>query len=141
MVMLLEQSDVIICPKRLSLNSFGAVHKLHMFFLTNWTLYTQNINSQKIDQETWTMPDPFVPGYLTISMLASLGNAFLWWIFSVTTLCKYKKYEMYVLLGLGMKTHKTTKFYIMLHLFYVLSLRFNICQTNFILSNVLYFKQ
>ena len=32
MVMLLEQSDVIICPKRLSLNSFGAVHKLHMFF-------------------------------------------------------------------------------------------------------------
>ena len=26
----------------------------------------------------------------------------LWWIFSVTTLCKYKKYEMYVLMGLGM---------------------------------------
>ena len=28
------------------------------------------------------MLDPFVSGYLTISMLASLGNAFLWWVFS-----------------------------------------------------------
>ena len=41
------------------------------------------------------MPEPFVSGYWTISMLASLGNAFVWLIFSVTTLCKYKKYEMY----------------------------------------------
>ena len=56
----------------------------------------------KLDQKTWTFPDPFVSGYLTISMLASLENSFLWWIFSVTALCKYKKYEMYVLLGLGL---------------------------------------
>ena len=33
---------------------------------------------EKTKPETWIQPDPFVSGYLTMSMLASLGNAFLW---------------------------------------------------------------
>ena len=53
---------------------------------------------------------PFVSGYLTISMLASLGNVFLWRIFSVTTLRKSKNMRSMSCWGWGWRHTKLPNF-------------------------------